>query len=78
MANVKTIGLWVAAALLMMLAGGCGMGCVYLGAQAYADHQLLNEIRASRQQELLNAAQQVQQFQQSQQQQQGAAPKPTP
>ena len=63
---------WVGAGLFMILLGGCGMSCAYVGGQLYADHQLLNEIRKAREQELVQAAERVRQFQAQQAQGQPA------
>lgn len=70
----RVIGV-AAAALACLLFGAAGMGCVYAAKLAYDDHALLNQIRRSNEQQLINAAEQVKQFQQ---QQQGQAPGAAP
>ena len=62
---------WVVVAVLMIGLGACGMGGAMVVGKLYDDHQLLNEIRKTRDQEIVNAAERVRQFQQQQQQQQG-------
>ncbi len=54
---------WLAAAVLVVLLGACGMGSAMVVGKLYDDHQLLNEIRKTRDQEVLNAAERVRQFQ---------------
>ena len=59
----------LAVGIVFVLLGACGMGGAMVVGKIYDDHQLLNEIRKTRDQEIVNAAERVRQFQQ----QQGAA-----
>lgn len=76
--DVKRIVLWIVVGVLLILLGACGAVGGRVGLAMYDDHVLLNEIRAQRQQQLIDAANRVQQYQQQQQSAVPAAPPPVP
>jgi hypothetical protein len=64
--TVIRIAVGLAVAVAMVVMGACGAGSVYVAKAVYDDHALLNKIRAANDQQLINAAQQVDQFQKQQ------------